>query len=56
MIKDFWFPVHFQLWIQIAQLKVMRQSTVLVCGVLSFCILTLNPLINALCLLVDNCE
>ncbi len=25
MIKDFWFPVHFQLWIQIAQLKVRTQ-------------------------------
>ncbi len=55
MIKDLWFPVHFQLWIQIAQLKVTSQST-LMCGVLSICILTLNPFIKAVCLLEDNCE
>ncbi len=30
MIKDFWFPVHFQLWIQIAQLKVTGETTVMV--------------------------
>jgi hypothetical protein len=56
MIKDFWHPVHFQLWIQIAQLKVTSQSTVLMCGVLTFFILTLNPLIKAVCLLENNFE
>ncbi len=32
MIKDFWFPVHFQLWIQIVQLKV---KTLYWCAVFS---------------------
>ncbi len=26
MIKDFWFPVHFQVWIQIAQLEVRMHT------------------------------
>jgi hypothetical protein len=63
IIKDLRFPVHFQFWIQIAQLRVTSQSTVslkfvLMCGVLSFCILMLpvNPLIKAVCLLEDNFE
>jgi len=58
MIKDFWFPVHFQIWIQIAAdyCAAESQNTVLMCCVFSFRILTLDPLIKALGLLAGNCE
>ena len=30
MIKDFWFPVHFQLWIQIAQQSAGSQHAIVI--------------------------